>query len=105
MTCRGDPPSFGINYGSISFGQLLGCIVFCTGPIQGAKPPPKVKHKIQCDQKVGQKKWSRNLCLSWEDLPYMSFCPTVVNPLAFLYARHPRCEAQRREGLSDIGLL
>ena len=32
------PPSFGINHGSISFGQLSGYIVFCTLPIRGAKP-------------------------------------------------------------------
>ena len=31
--------NFGINYGSISFGQLSGYIVFCTVPIWGAKPP------------------------------------------------------------------
>ena len=30
---------FGINYGSISFGQLSGYIVFCTVPIRRAKPP------------------------------------------------------------------
>ena len=38
-TGRVGPLSFGINYGSISFGQLSGYIVFCTVPILGAKPP------------------------------------------------------------------
>ena len=33
------PPSFGINYGSISFGQLSGYIVFCILRIGGASPP------------------------------------------------------------------
>ena len=33
------PPSFGINYATISFGQLSGYIVFCTVPIWEAKPP------------------------------------------------------------------
>ena len=37
---RGGPTSFGINYGSISCGQLSGYIVFCTVPIWWAKPPP-----------------------------------------------------------------
>ena len=31
--------NFGINYDSISFGQLSGYIVFCTVPIRGAKHP------------------------------------------------------------------
>ena len=31
--------NFGINYGSISFGQLSGYIVFCIGLIGGASPP------------------------------------------------------------------
>ena len=37
-----DPHSFGINCGSMSFGQLSGYIVFCTVPIvpiPRAKPP------------------------------------------------------------------
>ena len=38
MTCRVDPPSFGRNYGSISFGQLSGYIVFCILLIKGASP-------------------------------------------------------------------
>ena len=33
------PTSFGINYGSISFGQLSGYIVFCILLIGGASPP------------------------------------------------------------------
>ena len=37
--------NFGINYGSISFGQLSGYIVFCTVPLRGAKPPPTSKIK------------------------------------------------------------
>ena len=32
-------PIFGINYGSISFGQLSGYIVFCILLIGGASPP------------------------------------------------------------------
>ena len=36
---RVDPPSFGINYGSVSFGQLSGYIVFCILLIWGASPP------------------------------------------------------------------
>ena len=31
--------NFGINYGSISFGQLSGYIVFCILLIEGASPP------------------------------------------------------------------
>ena len=38
MTCRVDPPSFGINYGSISFGQLSDYIVFCILRIGVASP-------------------------------------------------------------------
>ena len=35
--------------------------VFCTVHIWGAKPPPlEVKYKMQCSQKIGQKKWSYN---------------------------------------------
>ena len=81
MTCRVDPPRFGINYGSVSFGQLSGYIVFCILLIVGASPPVWVLYKVQCSQKVGQKKWSHNFCQSWEDLPYMSFYSTFVNPL------------------------
>ena len=32
--------------------------------VWGAKPPKYVNCKIQCSQKVGQKKWSHNLCQS-----------------------------------------
>ena len=39
MTCRVNPPSFGIMYGSISFGQLSGYIVLCIFLIGGASPP------------------------------------------------------------------
>ena len=39
MTCRVDPPSYGKNYGSISFGQLSGYIVFCILLIGGLRPP------------------------------------------------------------------
>ena len=53
--------NFGINYGSISFGQLSGYIVFCILLIGGASPPIYVRYKVQCSQKVGQKKWSHNL--------------------------------------------
>ena len=66
---REDPPRFGINYGSISFDQLSGYIVFCILLIGGASPPIKVRYKIQCSQKVGQKKWSHNLCQSWLGQP------------------------------------
>ena len=34
-----DPLGFGINYGSISFGQVSGYIVFCILLIGGASPP------------------------------------------------------------------
>ena len=34
-----DPPSFGISYGSISFGKISGYIVFCILLIGGASPP------------------------------------------------------------------
>ena len=59
---------------AISFGQLSGYIVFCTVPIGGAKPLlcVYVKRKIQCSQKVGQKKWSHNLYQSWEAQPTLS---------------------------------
>ena len=36
---------------------------------------------MQCSGKVDQKKWSHNLCQSWEDLPYTSLYPTFVNSL------------------------
>ena len=39
MTCTVDPPTFGINYGSISIGQLSGYIAFCILLIGGASPP------------------------------------------------------------------
>ena len=53
-------PSIGMNYGFTSFGQLSRYIVLCALLIGGASPPIWVRYKMQCSQKVGQKKWSHN---------------------------------------------
>ena len=37
---RVDPPSFGMDYGSISFGQLPGYIVVCILLVGGGEAPP-----------------------------------------------------------------
>ena len=55
MICRVDPPSFGINYGSISCGQLYGYIVFCTVPILRASPPEKEKTKFNVDRNLAKR--------------------------------------------------
>merc|ERR1712185_894401 len=56
----------------------LHCILYRTGvPIWGAKPPRYVKYKIQCSQKVGQKKWSHNLCQSWLGQPPLASIPPI----------------------------
>ena len=55
MTCRVDPPSFGINYGSISFGQLSGYIVFCILLIGGASPPYRYGTKHDVARKLAKR--------------------------------------------------
>ena len=55
MTCRVDPPSFGINYGSISFGQLSGCIVFCILLIGGLRPPYRYGTKYNVAGKLAKR--------------------------------------------------
>ena len=54
MTCRVDPPSFGINYGSISFGQLSDYIAFCTVPWR-AKPPYALNTKYNVARKLAKR--------------------------------------------------
>ena len=46
-TSRPGHTSFGINYGSISFGQLSGYIVFCSVPLLGGEALPHMR-KILC---------------------------------------------------------
>ena len=36
---------------------------------------------VYWSQTVGQKKWSHDLCQSWEDLPYSAPDPILFNPL------------------------
>ena len=64
-----------------NFLATVHCILYRT--YTGGEARPMINYKTQCSQKfpVGQKKWSHNLGQCWGDLPYMSFCPTFVNPL------------------------
>ena len=55
MKTRGHPTSFGIIYGSISFAQLSGYIVFCTVPIWGANPPYKYNTKYNVARKLAKR--------------------------------------------------
>ena len=55
MTYRVDPPSFGISYGSISFGQLSGYIVFCILLIGVASTPHRYGTKYNVARKLAKR--------------------------------------------------
>ena len=54
MTSRVDPPSFGIDYGSSSFGQLSGYIVFCL-LIGGLRPSYRYGTKYNVARKMAKR--------------------------------------------------
>ena len=42
------------------FANFLGTLYFVFYLLRGASPPVQVRYKMQCSQKIGQKKWSCN---------------------------------------------
>ena len=58
------------------------CIVFCILLIGGASPPIQVRYKIQCGQKVGQKKWSKlDVAPQLRNLPLVVWAPSDAGGL------------------------
>ena len=55
MTCRVVPRSFGINYGSISFGQLSAYIVLCILLMDGLRPPYRYGTKYNVARKLAKR--------------------------------------------------
>ena len=75
MTCRVDPPSFGINYGSFSFSQLSGyiCVMYFTYvPSPAAGRAPAAAATAAQIENFCENVW-RNLLLA-ETIPKCRYC-------------------------------
>ena len=81
MTCRVDPPSFGINCGSISFGQLSGYIVFCILLTWGASHPYRYGTKYNIARNLANRNGATIYAEGGSIYPSLYLALPVFNPL------------------------
>ena len=79
MQSRVDPPSFGINYGSLSFGQLSGHIVFCILLMRGLRPLYRYGTKYNVARKLAKRNGARKFAIIFAKVG-----PTLYLALLFL---------------------